>query len=84
MAREEKVDRFEDRLGSYLVRLHLKPLSDQENQASARYLSYLSNVERISDYSVKIAELAQEQGLTVEMGIPADTQVVRWRVSLLP
>ena len=60
MAREEKVDRFEDRLGSYLVRLHLKPLSDQENQASARYLSYLSNVERISDYSVKIAELAQE------------------------
>ena len=60
MAREEKVDRFEDRLGSYLVRLHLKPLSDQENQASARYLSYLTNVERISDYSVKIAELAQE------------------------
>ena len=60
MAREEKVDRFEDRLGSYLVRLHLKPLSALENQASARYLSYLSNVERISDYSVKIAELAQE------------------------
>jgi hypothetical protein len=31
-----------------------------------------------------LAELAQEQGITVEMGIPADVQVVCWRVSLLP
>jgi len=60
MSREEKVDRFEDRLGSYLVRLHTKQLSDDETQISARYLSYLTNVERISDHSVKIAELAQE------------------------
>ena len=60
MFREEKVDRFEDRLGSYLVRLHTQPLSDAENRLSAKYLSYLTNVERISDHSVKIAELAQE------------------------
>ena len=60
MSREEKVDRFEDRLGSYLVRLHTKQLSDGENRISARYLNYLSNVERISDHSVKVAELAQE------------------------
>lgn len=60
MAREEKVDRFEDRLGSYLVRLHTKQLSAAENQQSAKYLNYLSNVERISDHSVKVAELALE------------------------
>ncbi|MBE5972088.1 MAG: Na/Pi cotransporter family protein [Lachnoclostridium sp.] len=60
MSREDKVDRFEDRLGSYLVRLHAKPLSDGENLVSARYLNYLTNVERISDHSVKIAELALE------------------------
>jgi len=60
MSREEKVDRFEDRLGSYLVRLHAKQLSNSENQISARYLNYLTNVERISDHSVKVAELAQE------------------------
>ena len=59
MSREDKVDRFEDRLGSYLVRLHTKPLSDTENQTSAKYLSYLTNVERISDHAVKVAELAQ-------------------------
>ena len=60
LSREEKVDRFEDRLGSYLVQLHAKQLSDGENHVSARYLSYLTNVERISDHSVKIAELSQE------------------------
>ena len=60
MSREENVDRFEDRLGSYLVRLHTKQLSAAENQQSAKYLNYLSNVERISDHSVKVAELALE------------------------
>ena len=60
MSREEKVDRFEDRLGDYLVQLHAKQLSSSENQLSARFLSYLTNVERISDHSVKVAELAQE------------------------
>ncbi len=60
MSRESKIDRFEDRLGSYLVRLHTKQLSDNENRLSARYLSYLTNVERISDHSVNVAELAQE------------------------
>jgi len=60
MLREEKIDRFEDRLGSYLVKLHTKQLSDVETRISARYLSYLTNVERISDHSVNVAELAKE------------------------
>lgn len=60
MSREEKIDRFEDRLGSYLVRIHTKQLNDEETRLSARYLSYLTNVERISDHSVNVADLAQE------------------------
>ena len=60
MSREDRVDRFEDRLGAYLVRLHTKELSEKETQTSARYLTCLSNVERISDHAVNIAELAQE------------------------
>lgn len=60
MSRESTVDHIEDRLGSYLVRLHTKQLNDSENQLSARYLGYLTNVERISDHSVKVAELAKE------------------------
>ena len=60
MSREGKIDKYEDNLGSYLVRLHTKQLSENETQLSARYLSYLTNIERISDHSVNIAELAQE------------------------
>ena len=60
MRREDRVDRFEDRLGAYLVRLHTQHLSAKETQASARILTSLSNVERISDHAVNLAELAQE------------------------
>ena len=60
MRREDRVDRFEDRLGAYLVRLHTHQLSDHETQTSARILTCLSNVERISDHAVNLSELAQE------------------------
>ncbi len=60
MRREDRVDRFEDRLGAYLVRLHTLQLSDKETQTSARILTSLSNVERVSDHAVNLAELAQE------------------------
>ncbi|MBR5537610.1 MAG: Na/Pi cotransporter family protein [Clostridia bacterium] len=60
MRREETVDRFEDRLGAYLVRLHTQKLSDRETRTSACILTSLSNVERISDHAVNLAELAQE------------------------
>lgn len=60
MSREDKVDRFEDRLGAYLVRLNAKELTDKETQTSSKYLHCLSNIERISDHAVNIAELAEE------------------------
>ena len=60
MRREDRVDRFEDRLGAYLVRLHTRQLSDQETRTSARILACLNNVERISDHAVNLSELAQE------------------------
>ena len=60
MRREDRVDRFEDRLGAYLVRLHTHQLSEKETQTSARILTSLSNVERVSDHAVNLAELAQE------------------------
>ena len=59
-SREDKVDRFEDNLGSYLVRLNAKELSQKETQMTARYLTCLSNVERISDHAVNLAEVAKE------------------------
>ncbi len=60
MSREDKVDQFEDSLGAYLVRLNTKALSEKETQISAKYLACLTNVERISDHAVNLAELAKE------------------------
>ena len=60
MIREDKVDRFEDTLGAYLVRLNTKALSEHETQTVAKYLACLTNVERISDHAVNLAELSKE------------------------
>ena len=60
MAREDKVDRYEDMLGAYLVRLNAKELSEAETQTAARYLNCLNNIERISDHAVNMADLIKE------------------------
>lgn len=60
MSREDKVDFFEDSLGSYLVRLNTLALSEKETRIVAKYLSCITNVERISDHAVNLAELAKE------------------------
>lgn len=58
--REDRIDRMEDQIGSYLVRLSSRELSEKETRDSAKYLRCLSNIERISDHAVNIAELAEE------------------------
>ena len=60
MAREDKVDEFEDALGAYLVRLNKLPLSESETLTVSKYLTCITNVERISDHAVNLAELAKE------------------------
>ena len=60
MAGEDKVDAFEDSLGVYLVRLNTKPLSDQETRTAAKYLATITNLERISDHAVNLAQLSKE------------------------
>jgi phosphate:Na+ symporter len=59
-SREERVDHYEDKLGSYLVKLSAHNLSEEENRRSAELLQSLTNLERISDHAMNIAELAQE------------------------
>ncbi len=59
-SREERVDHYEDKLGSYLVKLSAHNLSENENRRSAELLQSLTNLERISDHAMNIAELAQE------------------------
>jgi len=58
--REDLVDRYEDRLGAYMVRLNAKELARSETSQTAKILHCLSNLERVSDHAVNVSELAQE------------------------
>ncbi len=60
MRREDRVDKYEDSLGSYLVKLSGHELSPLEVTRSSTMLQSLTNLERISDHAVNIAELAEE------------------------
>lgn len=57
---EDRVDRYEDRLGSYLVKLSAKSLSEQDSHMVSMLLHCIGDFERISDHAVNIAETAQE------------------------
>ena len=72
--REEKVDRYEDALGAYLVQLNSRELSMEETRTAAIYLSSLSNLERISDHAVNLSELAQE---LADKGISFSVQAMK-------
>ena len=60
MSRESAVDRYEDRLGSYLFHLNSRDLNERETLLSSHYLHCLTDLERISDHAVNLAELARE------------------------
>lgn len=57
---ENKVDKYEDRLGSYLVKLSALELSDADNHECTKLLHIISDFERISDHSVNILQSAEE------------------------
>ena len=57
---EDDCDRYEDALGSYLVKLTGQEMTQRQNQDVSKYLHTISDFERISDYARNIAESAAE------------------------
>ena len=57
---EELVDRYEDKIGTYLIKITGKELSTQQNEAVSKYLHCINDFERISDHALNIAECAKE------------------------
>ena len=57
---ENKVDKFEDRLGSYLVRVSSLELTDDDSVEATKLLHIISDFERISDHAVNILKSAEE------------------------
>ena len=54
------VDRYEDKIGSYLMKLTGREMTDTQNKAVSQYLRAITDLERISDHAMNIAERAQE------------------------
>ena len=57
---ESQVDRFEDELGSYLVKLSAKNLSEKDSHTLNTILHCIGDFERISDHARNIKEAAEE------------------------
>ncbi len=58
--KEKLADRYEDELGSYLVKLNAKGLSGQDSKTVSKLLNCIGDLERISDHSLNLKEAAQE------------------------
>ena len=58
---EEKADIYEDKLGSYLVKVSARNLSVPDSQEASKLLHSIGDFERISDHARNIAEGAQEK-----------------------
>ncbi len=57
---ESEVDRYEDKLSTYLVKLSARDLTEKDSKQITELLHVIGDVERISDHSVNILEVAQE------------------------
>lgn len=57
---ESRCDRYEDELGTYLVRLSAQQLSDAESEEATELLKIIGDFERISDHAVNLLTASEE------------------------
>ena len=57
---ESRIDRYEDALGSYLIKLNSKSLSGEDSRTLSVLLHCLSDFERISDHAASICDSVEE------------------------
>ncbi len=57
---EGKVDVFEDKLGSYLVKLSSHNMSERDSNEANKLLHVIGDFERLSDHALNIVESAEE------------------------
>ena len=59
-ATENIIDTYEDKLGTYLVRITGREMSEMQNKNVSRFLHTISDFERIGDHAVNLAKAASE------------------------
>ncbi|MDD3279529.1 MAG: Na/Pi cotransporter family protein [Lachnospiraceae bacterium] len=81
---EGRVDHYEDALGTYLVKISSKNLTDRDSQTLSMLLHCIGDFERISDHSMNILQSAKEmheKGLSFSSTAYAELKVYRKAVT---
>jgi len=58
--KENIIDKYEDKLGSYLMRISAYNLSDAQTRKSSKFLHTVSDFERIADHACGLSKVAKE------------------------
>lgn len=74
---EQLVDHYEDELGSYLVKLSSRHLTEKDSQELSVLLHCIGDFERISDHAINIMESAREmKGKDLSFSKKAEEELV--------
>ena len=76
---EDRVDKYEDALGKYLVSLSSRALSDHDSRQTSKLLHAIGNFERISDHAVNLINVSDEiasKGLSFSPAAKAELAVL--------
>ena len=57
---EDRTDRYEDVISTYLIRLSAQPLNQADSEETTAMLKYIGDFERIADHAVDILKSAEE------------------------
>ncbi len=57
---EDLIDRYEDKLGTYLMSATVKEMTREQNLTVGKYLHSITDIERIGDHAFNVAEAAKE------------------------
>lgn len=83
-ALETKIDKYEDKTSSYLVKIASKNMSAKDSKLVTELLHCIGDIERISDHALNIAEAAKEihdKNINFSDTARADIRVITYAVS---
>ncbi len=76
---ESRVDRYEDKLSSYLIRITAHQISERDSKTVTELLHCIGDIERISDHALNIAKAANEiytKGISFSESATKDLKVM--------
>lgn len=76
---EQAIDSYEDNLGTYLVKLSSRELSDEDSKEISRILHMIGDFERIGDHSLNISRVAtelHEKEIIFSNGAKKETEII--------